>query len=159
MNLPDDHYSGKRYAYVYMHYPSIRVLCNYAEAGCNMCTLLRSSLEFCTTTRLDKPGMHPESTIYAAESDDDASIDIDLSELTTPENLRERWNFKHIRSRRITLRHFSDEETGPRGSLDHFDIEVLALSHDHTSNIRGFKHSRGSMLHDDIITLVGDANA
>lgn len=150
VKLPDDHHSRKRYAYVYMHYPNLRVLCNHAE-GCDMCKLLRDKLKRCIMKGFDKAA--------TAESDDDASIATNLAELTRPENLQVRWKFKHFKSRRVALRHFSNERTGPRGGLDHFDIEVLALGHDWTSKIRGFKHSRGSMFHNGIMTLHGNSNA
>lgn len=148
VKLPDDHFSLKRYAYVYMHYPSLRALCNHADC-CDMCQLLRDTLKLHIAKGFDKAA--------TAESDDDASIATDLAELTTKENLLIVQDFKHFGSRRIALRHFSDEETGPRGSRNDFDIEVLALGHNLPTSIWGFKHSRGSMFHDGILILLGDA--
>lgn len=166
VKLPDDHHSGKRYAYVYMHHPSLRVLCDSADAGCDMCALLRDvprrriGKGFHKATMACSPspgttGTHFESTKHAVESEDDASsIATNLAELTRPENLQKDWEFKHFRSRRIALRHFSDEGTGPRGSLKPFYIQVLALGHDFPSKIRGFKQPCGSIFHDDIMTLL-----
>lgn len=149
VKLPDNHYSRKRYAYVYMHYPSLRVLFNHAE-GCDMCQLLCDGLEYCI------PGFDKAAT---AESDNEASIATNLEELTRPENLHIRRDFEHFESRRVALRYFSDEETGPRGSLDYIDTEVIALGHNFRSIIRGFKHSREYMFHDGIVPLLGDFNA
>lgn len=169
VKLPDNHHSHKRYAYVYMHHPNLRVLCYYAEA-CKMCQLLRRQLRIHIPRDLDKTatagspapgcmGTHSTWAKHAAESDDNDPIDTDLAELTKPENLRIRLDFEAFSSRRIVLRHFSDENNGPRGCIDHFDIEVIALGHHLSGSLPGFKHPCGSMLHNGIMTLLGDADA
>lgn len=173
VKLPDNHYSRKRYAYIYMHYPNTGLLCHSEEAGCEMCKLLREELESqcwiargkgfdeANTACSPAPGNTstcPESIIHAAEIDDDVSIVTDLAELTRPESLRKTWDFKHVESRRIALRLFSDEEAGPRGSPTPFNIEVFDLGHNFRSNIPGFKQSCESMFHHDIMVLLGDTN-
>lgn len=150
VKLPDRNERHKRYAYVYMHHPSIRVLCKYSKA-CKMCRLLRKELKAHVPVGFDKfaaayspppraTETRPESTTHATEPDDDyESIATDLQELRKPHNLR-MLDFKHFRSRRVVLRCFFDDDAGPRGSINRFDVEVLALGYCHLGKIRGFIH-------------------
>lgn len=106
------------------------------------------------------PGTHPESITNAAEPDDDASIATDLAEFTRPENLLGNLDLKRLRSKRIILRRLSDGEIGPRGSINNFAVQIFSPRHTNVGGgIRGFKHSRRSMFHSEIMTLPRDTDA
>lgn len=152
VKIQDDRWS--EYAYVYMHYPSIGALYNSAEAGCDLCKLLRSELQ------RDIVGDFNKATAACSpEPDDASSIAADLAEFTRPENLHiSAMDFKHGRSRRIVLLHHSKEGTGPRGDLTHFHIRIFPVGHRSLSQIRGFKLSREYIVYYDITIPLGDAN-
>lgn len=167
-HLPKNYYSRPGFVYIYMHYPNIWALYNSAEAGCGMCKLLHSELHayivrFGEATAACSPApettaTHPLSTIYAAESDDDALIAAHLAELTRSDNLQYSPALKHVLGTRIALQHPCDKSTGPRGMSHIFNIEILAPSYNYTANVRGFNHARKSMFHDGIMTFLKRAN-
>lgn len=145
-----------QYAYIYMHYPSIRALYNSAEAGCDLCKLLHGELQRNIVGDFIKA-----TTACSPEPDDDTSIATELAEFTRPENIhRKALDCKHDKSKRIVLRHYSIEGTGPRGDPNPVNIEVLPVGDisGFATWIRGVKTSREFIVSDDILIPLGDTN-